>query len=142
MGLLSPVGVIENLAVHDDLQRLRCAERRHERGNRLERMLGRLDELDTRSENRYFIPKAAYPAVRDSASYDDRYVAQRQPELMERVELKRKRGLDLSASMADVHDGHRLEDHHLTMKVSAGLDALLDALLVLAAHIPCLSDED
>ncbi len=54
-------------------------------------------------------------AVRDPPLDHDRAVAEREPEIVQRVELQRERRLDLRAPVADVQDRHGLEHLHLAV---------------------------
>src|SRR3990170_8676049 len=56
-------------------------------------------------------------AMHDAAFDDDRSVAEREAQIVKRIELKRERGFELDAAQADLPDDHRLEDHDLAVEV-------------------------
>ena len=92
--------------------------------NDLRIALGWLDELDARSIGDDFLIHVADAAVGDAAFQDDRLVPQRQPDVVQRIEMQRKRRFDQAAAVADFLDGERLEDHHLAMQLAEDLDPL------------------
>ena len=71
----------------------------------------------------------------DAALDDDRAVAEREPEVVQRIELEREAGFDLRAAAADLLDRHRLEDHHFAVQVAENLHAFGVALVFGAAAI-------
>jgi len=63
-------------------------------------------------------------AVHDAALDDDGAIAERQPKIVEAIELERKSGFNLCAASADLLDRHRLEDHHFAVELAEDLNAL------------------
>ena len=72
--------------------------------------------------------------MRDAALHDNRTLAQREPEIMKRVEMKRKCGFDQGASPADFPDGDRLEHHHFAAELTKNEDAVGIALIRFFLH--------
>jgi hypothetical protein len=75
-----------------------------------------LDELDTGPVEHDTLVEVADVAMGDAPFDDDRTLAQRDAEVVQRVELQRERGLDLRATAADVEDRHRLIDLDLPVQ--------------------------
>src|SRR5687767_7469472 len=101
--------------------------------DRMERVLRQLDELHARAVQRGDVGQFADVTVRDASLDDDRAIAKREAEIVQRIELKGEGGLDLRAAEAYVQDGHRLEHHDLASDLPLEWDALQVPLL--AGHI-------
>ena len=99
----------------------------------LRRVFGELDELDAGAIQRGDLGELADVAVSDPALDDHGTVAEREPEIVQRIELEGERGLDLGPAEADVQDGHGLEDHDFPLDFPFKWDTL--AVPLLAGHI-------
>ena len=93
--------------------------------------VGELDKLNARPVHHELLIDVADAAVRDAALDDNGAVAEREPEIVEGIELERKRRLDLRAAPADFFDRDRLEHHHLAVKLAEDLNPLGIAFLSL-----------
>jgi CheY-like chemotaxis protein len=72
--------------------------------------------------------------MRDPSLDDDRAVAERQAEIMERIELKGKRRLDLRAATADLFDCNRLKYHDFAVKGAENQDSIRIAFVGVLRH--------
>ena len=77
-----------------------------------------------------FLVHVADAAVRDAALQDDRLVAECQPDVVQRIQVQRKRRFDQAAAVADLLDRERLEDHDLAVQLAEDLDPVAIALFV------------
>jgi len=84
--------------------------------------LGRLNELHPRPIVHDFLVYVADPTVCNPAFQDDRLVPESQPNVMERIQMQRECSFDQTASLADLLDRERLEDHHLAVQLSKDLN--------------------
>ena len=120
----------------------------HEIAIALARVLRDLDELDAGAVQRGDVRQLADVAMRDAALDDHRTVAEREPEIVQRVELEGERGLDLRAAEADVQDRHGLEHHDLSLDLPFKWDALAIPLVtrhvghIIGAELVCLQRND
>ena len=69
----------------------------------------------------------------DPSFHDDRTITERETEFVKGIDVERERRFDLCAAVAQLLDGHRLEDHHLALQVAENLKSLALAF-VLAGH--------
>ena len=77
-----------------------------------------------------FLVHVADAAVGHAALQHDRLLAECQPDVVKRIEVERKRGLDQAAAAADFLDRERLEHHDFAMELSENLNPLAVALFV------------
>jgi len=96
--------------------------------------LRRLDELDARAVDDELVFDVGNAAVDDASLDNDRAIAERQPKVVERIELKGKTGFDLRAAAADLFDRHRLEDSDLAFELAEDLNPLSISLVFGPSH--------
>jgi hypothetical protein len=98
-------------------------------------VLGRLHEFDAGSVEDDFLIHVADAAVDNPSLDDNGPIAEGEAEFVKGIDVQRKCRFDLCAAVAQLLDGHRLEDHHLAMQVAENLKPLgLAFAFVLARH--------
>jgi len=96
--------------------------------------LGWFDELDASGVNDELMLDVGDAAVCDASLDDDRAIAEREPELVEGIELERETGFDLRAAAADLFDRHRLEDSDFALELAENLNSLSVAFVFRPTH--------
>ena len=71
----------------------------------------------------------------DASLDDDGTIAERQPEIVQRIELQREARFDLGTAATDFLDRHRLKDHHFAAKLAEDGNTFGVALVVGTPHL-------
>jgi hypothetical protein len=74
--------------------------------------------------------------MRDTSLDHDRPVWEREPEVVQRIELERKGAFDLEAAGPDFPNRDGLKDHHLGVQAAKDRKAVRATLLVVVPHPP------
>src|SRR6266545_2237282 len=107
-----------------------CPDGVDEAVDRAREALRGLHELDTRLVDDHFLIDVADAAVDDPSLDDDGTIAKRETKFVQGINVQRKCRFDLRAAVAQLLDGHRLEDHHLAVQVAENLKSLALAFVL------------
>jgi hypothetical protein len=72
--------------------------------------------------------------VGDASFDDNRAIADRQPEVVERVELQCEGRFDLHAALADLVNGGRLKHHYFTLQGAEQFDSFRIPFVIVLLH--------
>lgn len=92
-------------------------------GDRGRDAFGELNEFHTRPVGDDVLIDIADARVRNAPLNHHVSLAEGEAEIVERIELQRKRRLDLHAAMTHLADRRRLKNHYLAVQVSKQFDA-------------------